>query len=88
MEQVPDWALRLIEDVGEMKGTTRQILDQTTKTNGRVTKLEGRVDCLESKSDNADGKNEVKKCIWRKAYSIGEKVFIIIVGIVIGKVIK
>jgi hypothetical protein len=67
---------------------TQQILEQTTKTNGRVTKLETRVDCLESKNDTATGAKQIKNSISSKCYSVGEKVFIIIAGILIGRVFK
>lgn len=67
---------------------TQQILEQTTKTNGRVSKLEIRVDCLESKNDTATGAKQIKNSIGSKCYSVGEKVFIIIAGILIGRVLK
>lgn len=67
---------------------TQQILEQTTKTNGRVNKLENRVDCLESKNDTAAGAKQIKNSIGSKCYSAGEKVFIIIAGILIGRVLK
>ena len=67
---------------------TQQILEQTTKTNGRVTNLEIRVDRLESKIDTATGAKQIKNSIGLKCYSVGEKVFIIIARVLIGRVLK
>jgi len=67
---------------------TQRILEQTTKTNGRVNRLEERVDKLESKNDTSAGAKQVKKTFLEKSYQIGEKAALLIFGLWIGKVWK
>lgn len=79
---------KIFEMLGKLDERTIQILEQTKRTNGRVTKLEDRVDELESNGDAAAGAKAVKSSIGSKCYSVGEKVFIILAGIFIGRAFK
>lgn len=69
---IPSWAVKLIEDMGELKGINQQILEQTQKTNGRVTSLEKKVDVLESKNDTAAGAKAVKSSFWNHCWDVGK----------------
>jgi hypothetical protein len=88
MAGVPEWAAKLIEDIGELKGTTGQILEQAKKTNGTVSDLKTWKECHEKEHATSAGAKKVKGDLWSKCYAIGEKVVIIIAGIWIGKVMK
>ncbi len=79
---------KIFEMLGTLNERTKLILDQTTKTNGRVTALEKRIDCLESKSDTAAGAKQMKRSFFEKSYQIGEKIALLVFGLWIGKVWK
>ena len=70
MDNVPSWAVKLIEEVGEVKGINQEILKQTTKTNGRVNDLEKRVDGLEKASDISTGAKSVREKLWGGAWDL------------------
>lgn len=80
--------MKLQEQVGEMKGTTELILAQTTKTNGTVADLQRRVDDLEKSRDTKEGAASIKKSIWSKCYALGEKIIILGMGVLFGKIFK
>jgi hypothetical protein len=81
---IPSWAVKLIEDMGELKGINQQILEQTQKTNGRVTKLESRVDVIESKNDTAAGAKAIKSSFWNHCWDIGKIAMGALVGLLVG----
>ncbi|HBF39766.1 MAG TPA: hypothetical protein DDW50_20940 [Firmicutes bacterium] len=68
MEEVPSWAIKLIEESGKTNGILEQVLIQVQKTNSRVTKLEDktipeinkRIDSIESENDTSAG----QKTVW------------------------
>ena len=74
MDNVPSWAVKLIEEVGEVKGINQEILKQTTKTNGRVSKLEDRVDDLEKAGDLSAGAKSVREKAWGKVWEVTKMV--------------
>ena len=47
----------IISSLGELKGLYTGILNQTTRTNGRVDKIEVKVESLEKSRDRRDGLN-------------------------------
>lgn len=85
LEDVPNWALKLIEDVGKLNGTTDQILTQTQKTNGRVTSLESRVNILESQSDTSAGARAAKKSFWDHFWEVGKIIIAAGIGAAAGR---
>lgn len=60
--------LEMKEEIGTLKNQGKQILEQTTKTNGRVNKLEDRVKGLEDCNITAAGKKSVWAFIGKYGY--------------------
>ena len=74
--------------LGRLDERTVLILEQTTKTNGRITRLEERVDFLEQNRAAVDGEQQVKKAVFARVYDFGEKFLVMLGGILIGRLIK
>jgi len=60
MNNVPQWAVLLIEDVGKVKGTSEQILEQMKKMNGTLYSHDQRIDAIERARAEEEGAAKVK----------------------------
>ncbi|MGE5551532.1 MAG: hypothetical protein ACM3ZC_13555 [Bacteroidota bacterium] len=72
-------------DLGELKGQTSQILVQAKRTNGAVLDHERRLHELETASAKASGAKSVRHSIAEKAWSVCEKLAILLCGIFAGR---
>lgn len=84
--------LDLQKQVSIIDGRTVQILEQTKKTNGSVADLQRRVTTIETtmaaEKAASSGAGQVKKSIGNKVWAVTERAIGVILGIVIGKVMK
>ena len=84
--------LDLQKQVSSIDERTAQILEQAKKTNGHVADLQQRVTAIEirmaSEKAASSGAGEVKKSIGSKVWAVTERAIGVVLGIVIGKVMK
>jgi hypothetical protein len=87
-KEVMEILMGMQQQIGTIDERTMRILEQTTKTNGRVDELEGRVDQLERGRDISAGAAGVKSTLLKNVWGIIEKIGILIFGVYAGKWFK
>ena len=85
-KEVTEILLDMQKQIGIIDGRTAQILEQTTKTNGRFTDLERRVDDPEKASDLSAALKSVKEKAWAKAWEVLKLVISAGIGAVVAMI--
>ena len=70
---------RIFQDLGELKAVTKDTLEQTKKTNGRVTKLEERMEGVDVKFAGQAG--------YKKGFTAARVALIGVLSFVLGSVV-
>lgn len=83
-----NFKVEITEKVTKLDDKTELVLIQATKTNGTVKRHEEELQCIKNEKAAEAGAKRVKSSIGSKVYQIGEKVAIVLFGLLVGKVWK
>ncbi|MBW2084427.1 MAG: hypothetical protein JRI54_00125 [Deltaproteobacteria bacterium] len=77
--------LEIKEEQGKQRGTLEQILEQAKRTNGTLRDHESRLRVLEQVQNQSAGAAGVRKTIWKRVWSAGERLGYLLAGIIINE---